>query len=364
MIAKRQWCIPEALRTTPGTALEAEDLLNEAQGAAGLLYWMTVRDVHVWAGTGPGERPGLFREGAAEHRLRLISWAGLPARAQTALNTIAAILRIPELASPGEIATACLDLAEWTATNVGRLTALAFAQSAAVADPDDPDAALQTGIHALEEGQLVRAGTWFRRAIALSRRSGKWDSYSAAYIQLATGLLRQGRHDAVRRAAMKAMRAARRHGTPHRRTQALHVLMLSAREQGDAVMAERFAHAAWRAARREKPASVPLLMDLARWWTDTNPARARTVLRELLAREAQPGDWALMMALMARAAAHKGDRAAFDEAWAGTQRLLRRLAKSEVPDEVAVHLSHSAALFALAPRHGPEPRPRKDEGDR
>jgi tetratricopeptide (TPR) repeat protein len=348
LLTKRQWCVPTALLSSPGVgALEASDVLTETSGPTALLLWLTVRDVHLWGSVDPDQRSGLFRENAADLRLSLIASVRLPARVEGGLRLLADMLRLPEFVSTSAIVAVCLDLASWSATDVGPCTAIAFAQSAAMADANSADSAFATAKYALAAGQLIRAESWFRRVIAVSRRGNHWECYVGAYFHLSAIFLQQGRHSAMKVTATKVLRASRRYGVRGWWSKTLYLLHLSARARGDSVESERYAYAAFRRVPYEKKSNVALVLDLGRWWADSRPRRARKLLAELLARVIPPRDRAVALALMARAAAAMADRTAFDEAWAETHRLLRSL--PDASGEAETHLAHAAAVLHIGP---------------
>jgi len=358
---KRRWCVPAALLKSPGVTLEAEDVLAESPGQLGLLMWASVRDVYLWAEAEPAGRAAVFAPEAAKGRLALIARSPLPPEANLRLTQLAAtLLRTPQSVPVALIVESCLELARWAGDNHAPRAAVAFAQGAALADPGDPESALETGIHSLAAGQIARAETWLRRALSLARHSGRVALIGPAYLNLAVAFQRQERHTEARLAALKALRATRRHGGGLAvRWSVLHVLFLAAVAENNVVHAEQYARAAAEGMKRHRP-GVAFLLDLARWWCGNDPTRAREVLAVLLAQDLGARERLVALALMVRTAALVA-RDEFTAAWTAVQAQLRSMDDRDVPAEIAAHVDAAAALLfpggrILGPPTGGEDR--------
>jgi tetratricopeptide (TPR) repeat protein len=342
----RRWCIPPALLREPHEALEGVHVLDEVPGELGLVLWESLRDVTLWAEAEPGVRTGLFRDGAAPVRFERIRAAHPEMGLELALTTVAALVADPVAALPALLSTVCAEVARWAEERGCTTTALSFAQAAALARPDDAEAALEVGRVALRHGKLVRAESWFRRAVGLARRVGAWAAYTRAYLGLGELLWLRGRADDARRHLLKSVRAARRFGVADVRGEAWHLLFLLARDAGESTQAERLAGYAVRAYGRSHPALPRLLLDLARLWVGrAEYVRALPVLRRVAERQGDPAGVASALALLARAAAGAGNRAVFEEAWARAWAIVRHLEDPELPPSALVDLSRAAAML-------------------
>jgi tetratricopeptide (TPR) repeat protein len=330
--ANRRWCIPPAILREPDETLEASHILEEVPGDLGLLLWRALRDVTLWASVEPERRGALFRVGAAERRLVLLSEVEIPGTLELSLATLAAVPGNAAGVRPEAVSLACTRVAGWAEEARVRGTAVAFAQAAALAVPHRAGPAYHVGRMALAWGRTARAETWFRRAVGLARRSGEWDAYARSYVGMGTLLAGRGAHDAARRHYVKGMRAARRHGLLDIRALALHGILRLALCTGALDDAERLARLAARAYGRDHPQRGELLQDLAALWIARGRhGRAVTVLRKLLAGRSAAEDRVAGLALLARAAAGSGDLRLYEDAWGAAWALATAVPPAENP---------------------------------
>jgi tetratricopeptide (TPR) repeat protein len=345
-VERRRWCVPPAVLRDPPESLEGAAVLDEVGGGLGVLLWQCVRDVTLWAAAdGDEERRGLFSAGAGARRQALLRAAAAEPALELALTTLGALADDPGAASPALLTVVCGQVSRWAWEQGRGGTALAFAQAAALASPEDAVAALQVGRLALRLRRHARAESWLRRTIGLARRSGHWQSYAESYVELGELYAERAVPATARRMLMKAIRASRRHGLGAVRGSALQALFRMAVAEGRPDEAERLARAAIRAYGRGHPRLACLLHDLAALWVEQERySRALPVLQRLLAHREEPRDQLATLALLARAAAGAGDRRAFEEAWSGAWGLLRRLDDASVPPGTMVELARGAAM--------------------
>lgn len=318
----RRWCIPPAMLRGPGETLEGIKILVEVPGELGVLLWRICRDVSLWADVEPESRGGLFAAESADVRLARLAATEVPAPITAAVDTLSSMLTNADRADAEVMTNCCLEVAAWARGERLVHTAVAFAQAGALASPEYGEAALHTGIAAAEAGEDTRATTWLRRALGLSRRGRDGVTYAAALVELAAISERAGDVHTAGDTYQRAYRAGRRvKGDATGRMRAAHGLFRLARQRGDESAAALFSVAAARAYRRNAAHGLPLLLDLARYWTDTGKmGRARVALRKLSVRrkELSPRDQLSFAALVARAFA-QADRgysaAAAVEAW-------------------------------------------------
>ncbi|HET6229142.1 MAG TPA: tetratricopeptide repeat protein [Longimicrobiaceae bacterium] len=340
----RRWCVPPAILREPAESLEASHILDEVRGELGLLLWQSLRDVTLWASFPPGEREGLFCADAARARLALVGSVAPEPGIEVALTTLGALVGNPGGASPELVTLVCLQVGRWAEERKAGATALSFAQAGALASPDDARAALAVGAMALRWRKGSRAETWLRRTVGLARRSGDWEAYAHAYVEMGTLYAQRGTPDAARKLLGKALRASRRHGLQETRGAALHALFRIALELGSHDEAEGFARGAMRAYGRGHPELPGLLHDVAALWVGRESfARAVPLLHRLLPMRTDPVDRVATLALLARAAAGSADRRSFEEAWSGAWALLRRLDEKDLAPGTLVELARAAA---------------------
>lgn len=342
--ASRRWCIPPAILREPDETLEASQILEEHKGDVGLLLWNSLRDVTLWSSVEPDRREGLFTTEGANKRLGQLQGAGVDPTLEVSLTTLAAVVGSPGTASPEIVTLVCMEISRWAQGNGAFGTALAFAQAAALASPEEAAPAYTVGSLALRWGRHARAETWLRRSIGLARRGKDWQSYAQAYVDMGVLYARRDMHGTARRYYTQAMRAGRRHGLLAVRGAALHGLFLLAMEAGELDDGERYARAAMRAYGRGHPRLAELLHDVAYLWvTRESFGRAIPMLQKLLVSRTGPGERALTLAILARAAAGTGERRLYEEAWSNAWSLINRPGAREDHTRTLLELARAAA---------------------
>lgn len=342
--ASRRWCIPPAILREPEETLEASQIFEEHKGDLGLLLWNFLRDVTLWASVEPDRREGLFTPDSADKRLRQLQEARVEPPLEVSLTTLVAVVGSPGTASPEIVTLVCIEISRWAQARGAIGTALAFGQAAALASPEEAAPAYTVGNLALRWGRHARAETWLRRCIGLARRGKDWQSYAQAYVDMGALYARREMPGSARRYYTQAMRAGRRHGLLAIRGAALHGLFLLAMEAGELDDAERYARAAMRAYGRGHPRLAELLHDIAYLWvTRESFGRAIPMLQKLLVARTGPGERALTLAILARAAAGTGERRLYEEAWSNAWGLINRPGAREDHARTLLELARAAA---------------------
>jgi tetratricopeptide (TPR) repeat protein len=340
----RRWCIPPAILREPDETLEASQILEEFKGDLGLLLWNSLRDVTLWSAIDPERREGLFTLEASQKRMELLHSCQGETALAVSLTTLVALVDAPLSADGEMVSLVCLEVSRWALERGAHGTALAYAQAAALASPEDAGPAQTVGALALHWGRGARAETWLRRCIGLARRGRDWPSYAQAYVELGTLYARRDRPASARRYFTQAMRAARRHGLLTTRGAALHGLFLLAMEAGDLDDAERYAKASMRAYGRGHERLNGLLHDIAYLWvTRENYPRAIPMLQKQLVTRTEPAERALTQAILARAAAGTGERRLYEEAWSSAWSLINRPGAREDHGRTLLELARAAA---------------------
>lgn len=285
-------------------------MLEELPNPLGSALWGALRLVETWAHVGVTRGSSPFPPDARailEERLM-----DLPEREPVGpLRSLHGI--VDGSVSLESAAFATRQIARWAATNQLPRTEAAFLEAATMLVPGDPVYAIDSGRVTLAAGDTSRAEAWFHRAVALARQQEDWDAYVGAqrwiaHSQLALGALRPSK-----RAMLRSMRAASRHGLRYRLAHALHGLLVICAELGELDEATDYGI---QAARAYGPghAEVPRLAnDVATMWMDRGEfASALPVLR--LAAPLVLHDHLGAWAGVARAAGGVGSRADFEEA--------------------------------------------------
>lgn len=213
---------PPGLLRGPGEVLEGAVILEEFSDPVGWLLWQTFRDVHLWVHTGPSERRRLFAAGAL-HDMLVMLQSDLAEPDLRALLVRLSILLLKDAvpADPERVAAECRCVAEWARQRAATGTALTFAQAAALATPDEPAPALETGILAAARGENARAESWLRRALTLARRAGDRATHARACLELGELFVRWGNPLLAARFYQGALRHGRRRGLCDVRSAAL-----------------------------------------------------------------------------------------------------------------------------------------------
>jgi tetratricopeptide (TPR) repeat protein len=213
-----------------------------------------------------------------------------------------------------------------------------------MAVPHDAGAAYAVGRMARRRAEYSRAETWFRRAIALARQSGDWQSYALAFSGLGNLYMQRGNFPAARRFHVRALRAARRHSLRQIQGAALHDLFVLAAGSNHKDEAERYARGAFEAYGLENPRLSILAHDLAYFWMERGHfAPALTVFEALIPHMTRHEDRLVGLANIVRAAAGAGQRRLFEHTWDEVWDGLTRNEGAENSAQVLLELAHGAA---------------------
>jgi tetratricopeptide (TPR) repeat protein len=341
----RQWIIPPGLTAT-GEPFEGFRVLEEVPGQLGVTLWQYARDVELWSTTPPETRHRLFVAGQSQRR-----------RERTAALRSMGELRLPLLSlsraierrthnAGAQVTRACAAVSRWAEDQGLPRTALAFAQSAALATPDQAGPALAVGVLARRAGEPRRAETWFRRALGLARRRHDWRYYGLASLGLGSVAMQRGDHVAARGWFVRALRISRRYALWDVRPLALHQLFTAAVRTGDAENAEAFAQRALKAYGAGHPRLVALAHDVAAFWLAAGRFdEALHAYRAVLPRVSEIVERRRVASGMARAAAGVGDRLTFATMWSETWRLVDEFGEGEGVAAALLALAEGAALL-------------------
>lgn len=339
----RPWVVPPGLLVLD-EPFEGYQVLEELRTEVGVLLWQCLRDVDLWAYAAPGERAGLFQPGALHHRMGRIEAEVDPAvPARPLLERFCHLLATPGDVRAMELSELCESTSRWASEQGLPQTALAFAQRSAMAAPDQPRPAYIVGLVARRAADYRRAETWFRRALALSRRSRDWRHYGLAHMGLANLSLQRGDAPSARARLLKALRAARRYGLWSIKPLVLHDLFCIEATGDDPDRAEGFALSAFRSYGRRHPRLPVLAHDIARFWTMQGQYhRAMATFRAVLPYIVRPPERMLAIANMGHAAGGAGDRELFDASWKEVWRIIDERDDRERAAEALINLALGA----------------------
>jgi tetratricopeptide (TPR) repeat protein len=308
-------------------------ILRELRGPAGITLWQLARDVRLWSSTEVGQRRGLFR---AENGLPVRSALLEAPELGEPVERLLALVRYPDLVEPTDVAAAAAEIASWAEDRELLVTALEYAEAAALADPASAAYAIHAGRIARRVGENNRGAAWYQRAIGVAR--GDHDAYIRAQLGYGGVLFQIGNYDQARRAFRRASRLAVKYGRRGLAAQANHDLLSIACDAGSY---EQGAAAARNALERY-PIRHPRLPHLAHDYAyllmrNQYHAAAIPLLRKVLGL-VNPHERIVVCGTLARSAAALGDRLLFQSV---SQDVLRGAGVSE--EFAAQALVHVAA---------------------
>lgn len=342
----RRWRVPPPLTRT-GEPLEGAEILSEIVSETGVLLWKSLRNVNLWSASSPREQAELFAEGARQRREAEILAVGPDEALVEPLRLLASLLDNRPGVRHEAVAVACRKVAQWASEHEAFRTALAFTQAAALACPGDAQLAYEVGRMARHQVQHARAESWYRRAIMLGRQTGDWVAYGSAYLGLGNLTMQRGSLPGARRALIKALRAARRHGLMTIQAAAYHDLFAVAVHSESVGTAQRYAREAFRLYNPGHP-NLPLLaQDVCVLWVANGEfTRAARVLRVLLP-HLSGGTRMLALANLARAGGGSGDATTFESASHEAQMLLRSHGETRWAAQALLNLARGASGLGM-----------------
>lgn len=304
----------------PGLVLRGGDaaweaVLRELPDPAALPAWETLRYVRLWLAAEPARRAGLFRGGSqARRELELIHQA-LDPDLSGPLAVLSALLADGR-AEPAEAVWACLCVADWALLRGARETGGLFAETAALAAPENPGLAFIAGRMARSRGDAFAAERWLKRAAAVAWRVGEWEVYARSLNSLGNLRTEQGRLAEAKPILARALRASRRHNLQTLRGEILHDQFAIAAHVGDR-NAEDLARQAFQLYKASGHPRLPALAhDIAYSWMGAGYfARALSVLRVLPPHFQKPDEKLRVLANTARAAGSCGQRQLYERLW-------------------------------------------------
>jgi tetratricopeptide (TPR) repeat protein len=344
--SSRPWVVPPGL-LSHDEPFEGFNVLDEMRSELGVILWQALRDVELWATSPAHLRPTLFTPGCLRHRMeRIEAEVDVRAPERPLLEDLSTLLAAPQTLRPTAVADVCAEIARWASDHAHPRTALAFAQRAALAAPEEAGSAYLVGLMARRMADYRRAETWLRRALALGRRNHDWRHYALAHMGLANVHMQRGDGPKARIRLLRALRSARRYSVWSVRSLALHDLFVLSTDGPNPEVAEHYAQAAFRSYGRRHPRLPVLAHDIARFWTQQGQYDlALPTFRAVLPHIHRAAERLLVVANVAEAAGGVGDKAAFVRAWNEVWRVIDDGMDSEKVAESLIGLAKGAELL-------------------
>ena len=344
--AKRRTRVPPALTRGP-EAMPALGIVEEVGGELGVLLWRCARDVVLWASTPPARRSGLFTGTAAERRTQQLDALSVDPELAAPLAVMARVLESPAAIPERLLVNACRRLALWAEQQGHLATALEFTQAGALVALESAALAYAVGRLARRRAEYDRAESWYVRGIVQARRAGEHRVYARAYAGLGTLYFQRGNLPAAKRAFLRCLKAAARHGHADLQGTAYHDLFITELETGAGPECEVLAERALTAFGSNSGAVARLAFDVAYHWILLGRfADALRVAQALSPHFDGAGERALVLSMIARSAGGAGDRATFGWAAERLEALLQTGAGADSVPRALLGLAYGAASLA------------------
>jgi len=341
----RRWAVPPGLLSSD-EPFPGYRVLDELRSGMGVALWQFLRDADLWSTTPPEERRALWEPRAGRRRRERLHLLENAAEIRRPLEALSRALDARQRQSGILVMRACQAVSRWAGEKGLPRTALAFAQSAAVATPERASAAYMVGLLSRRNAEYRRAETWYRRTLALARRSGDWRFYGLACIGLGNLHRQRGDYPTARMWFIRALRTARRKGLWDVRPMAMHDLFCVAANGGHHEEADAWARRAFKAYGPQHPRLVVLAHDTARFWLDEGRFHdALRVFEAVLPHIERVPEKRMVTANLASAAAGLGDRLAFASWWHETWKLVDEYEDTEAVPDALVTLAQGAAML-------------------
>lgn len=365
----RQWVVPPGLQPTD-EPFPGYRVLDELQTTLGVALWQFLRDADLWSTTPPAERNRLFAPGAARRRRERMPALEQARELRRPLEALSRALDARKRNSGLQVMRACKAVSRWAGDKELPRTALAFAQSAAIATPDRAGPAYMVGLLSRRNAEYRRAETWFRRTLGLARRNEDWRYYGLACLGVGNLHRQRGDYPRARSWFIRALRTSRRKALWDVRPMAMHDLFCVAANGGQLEEADAWAQRAFRAYGPQHPRVVALAHDVARYWLQQDRyGDALRVFRAVLPHLERAPEQRVVTANMARATAALGDRLGFAALWHDTWRLVDDHDDAEGVAYALVALAQGAAMLGdpdrgqLAASHALKVAIQRDEAE-
>jgi tetratricopeptide (TPR) repeat protein len=346
-MSKKPHRVPPPITSGPAT-LSGAPLLEEVGGDLGLYLWKTLRSVRLWAEASETERADLFSgAGLAKRREGLLELAANGSLRDLMVQCVEALQAPVQPSTREELARVSREVAAW-ATDQGRtLTAFEFTQCAAILLPQNAELARSTAVLARQLAQYARSESWYRYAIRVARLSGDWQNHVRSYLGLSTVLQQRGQHPGARKAILRGLRSAKRHGLREATAFAYHDLVVWSMYDEDHAEVMRNANLALRYYPPDHPRRIALGFDVALHWLKLGHFQeALEIIRAIPADYGDGLERVSILVARLRAAAGAGDRTEYETAWGKVLNLLlTESATAQAAASAYVYMARGARMM-------------------
>lgn len=341
--ASRRTRTPPAI-TRGAETLAGAPILDEVSGDLGVVLWRSLRNVMLWAATPAASRGGLFAGPAAGIREADLARLEVDAELAAPLSVMVRLLESPGAMELVRLVNACRRVSLWAEQRGYLATALEWAQAAAAAAPQSAALAYAVGRVARRRAEYDRAESWYARAIVQARRVQDWRTYATAYSGLGNMAVQKGNFPWAKRAYVRCLKAAERHGLEDLIGATYHSLFVTEIETGAGAAADVLAEKAFRALGPTHPILPRLAYDVAyHWMLKGLCEEALQVAKQLERHFDTPAERAVALGLIARSGGGSGDQAAFDGARERLDALLRTDTAAETAARSILGVAYGAA---------------------
>lgn len=333
----------------PSWREELDALRDVGDSDLAVSLWRALRNVRLWAETEPEQRKHLFHlpTPATQEAIGKACAAAHPL--VEAFGTFTYLLRAPGQIGKTQIAEACRQVYEWAEARSLMLTAVHFAEAAAIVDPENPVLANNAGYICRRASVDERSGIWHLRAyglaVRLRRQQATVSREESLRALLGYGTLLQtwGRLEEAKQYYEQAAKRAERTGRRKHAAKAKHELLTFAAEVGIYEEGERYA----RDALDLYPIAAPQLPALAHDWAYLlirfhHYSCALPLLELAVTRVQRPAIQMLFWSTLGWAAAGAGQRDRFQKAKEEVHR--RIVTHDEFAPGALYHLAEGARL--------------------
>jgi tetratricopeptide (TPR) repeat protein len=301
------------LRVRGGSA-EGAPILGEVGEGAGVVLFRVVRLVLDWA-----RRPvpdGCPWDSAAFDDLAdHIHEVPVAEELRQALGCTVAELRNWHAANPQIVSDSCSSVQEWACRAAAPQTAIAYGVAAALGNPGNPRTAWIVGKLLRDAGEWREGDMWLRRAEAVARWIGDWNTQVLALNS--RGILHhfRGAPMDAERFLTQALRLARRRGLRERESEVTHDLFIVLMARGDYPRAEELAGRALELYGAEHARLPYLAHDTAQVWLHSERYALALPVLHAMPPLLLPHERIRVLASITIAAGAMRDSHTFDDAW-------------------------------------------------
>ena len=308
---------PRPYHSVPGGGVAGVETVAELPTDVSTLLWRVLRTVLLWAAEDAAHRGELLEGDALAGWEESLLTSTFDAELRMPLAVIVGELGRGEKASPGRVSWACLCITDWALARRGSRTALAFAEAAALASPEQPRYAWVAGRMMRTFGRLKESTQWLRRAVRVAVRSGDWEAKSRGLNSLGNTFLERGDFRDAARLLESALRTAQRKHLRRYEAENRHDLFVVYFEMGEWARAEEHARGAFEIYHQLSHPRLPMLAhDVAYLWLSRGYfARALNVLRALEPVMLHGEDRLRVLTSAIRAAGATRDEETFSRFW-------------------------------------------------